>query len=65
LPAVANSPATLGFHTCSPVSQSEEEYAEKLSRKIQRRWLTAYPKPAEFVHCADRLPTLKHLHSLE
>ncbi|WP_156472738.1 DUF4357 domain-containing protein, partial [Ferrovum myxofaciens] len=33
---------TLGFHTCSPVSQSEEEYAEKLSGKIQRRWLTAY-----------------------
>ncbi|WP_227509552.1 hypothetical protein, partial [Ferrovum myxofaciens] len=23
-------------------SQSEEEYAEKLSGKIQRRWLTAY-----------------------
>ncbi|MBU6994262.1 hypothetical protein [Ferrovum myxofaciens] len=24
------------------MSQSEEEYAEKLSGKIQRRWLTAY-----------------------
>ncbi|WP_156472659.1 diguanylate cyclase, partial [Ferrovum myxofaciens] len=36
---------TLGFHTCSPVSQSEEEYAEKLSGKIQRRWLTAYFYP--------------------
>ncbi|MBU6994219.1 DUF4351 domain-containing protein [Ferrovum myxofaciens] len=40
------------------MSQSEEEYAEKLSGKIQRRWLTAYDENA---YTESELSSLKNM----
>jgi hypothetical protein len=35
----------------------------RANRRISVKGAT--PKPTEFVHCADRLPTRKHLHPFE